>query len=94
MREWTPIAFANVAAVLDGGMTLVCIVQGHRVAVPHLYIQHDSEVTRAGDFGTLVVPYWLAVELRLLTEHSEPLLPAEFALADVPPAAEPSLRRH
>jgi hypothetical protein len=65
MREWTPVAFSNVTALMDGGMTLVCLVEGKRVAVPYLYIQPRSDVRRADDFGTLVLPYWLADELRL-----------------------------
>jgi hypothetical protein len=78
MREWTPVTFADVAAVLDGGMTVICLVEGRRVAVPQLYIQRESEVTHAGDFGVLVIPYWLAVELELIGEHATPALPTEF----------------
>ena len=77
MREWTPIPFPNVAAMMDGGMTLVCLIEGKRVAVPYLYIQPGSDVRRAGDVGTLVLPYWLADELRLPgTPKDTHLLPA------------------
>ncbi len=69
MREWGRVEFRHVVVIQDGGMTLTCLVDGRVVAVPLLYIQPGSTVCRAGDSGALVLPYWVAVELRLVDER-------------------------
>ena len=56
-------------------------VEGKCVAVPYLYIQAGSTVSRAGEVGTLVLPFWLADELRLASAPDrEPALTTEVVL--------------
>jgi hypothetical protein len=57
------VEIPNVDAMSDTGLTLVCLIGGRRVMVPHLQIHRRSTVRRVGDRGTLVVPRWLAADL-------------------------------
>ena len=57
------VEIPNVEAKSDTGLTLICLIRGRRVMVPHLQIHRRSTVRRVGDHGTLVVPRWLAADL-------------------------------
>jgi len=56
----------DVEAVGDTGLTLVCLVGGRRVLVPHVQIETRSAVRAVGDRGVLVIPRWLATNLGLV----------------------------
>jgi hypothetical protein len=59
------VEFPDVVAIDDTGLVLVCLIGGRRVLVPRLPIDPRSEVQRAGDRGTLLIPRWLAADLGL-----------------------------
>ena len=58
------IAIANVVAI-SGGTTLVCEVDGSRIAVPRAALHPHSEVRAPGDRGTLTIAESVARELGL-----------------------------
>ena len=41
---------------------LLCLVDDLEVWIPKSQIDDDSEVTKRGDKGELIIPEWLAVE--------------------------------
>jgi hypothetical protein len=63
------VEYADVQALFDTGLSVVCLVDGIRVRVPRVLIQSGSEVRRHGDHGKLVIPKWFAISVGLA--HSE-----------------------
>ncbi len=41
---------------------ILCVIEGEEVWIPQSQIDDESEVWKAGDEGTLVIPLWLAEE--------------------------------
>jgi hypothetical protein len=61
------IAFGDVEALDSNGLGLLCRVNGREVWVPYANMAtRECTVRRPGDRGLLVVPHWLAVNLKLL----------------------------
>ena len=59
------IAIRNVEVVAESEGRLVCRIDGRQVDIPTLLVQPGSQVWMRGDRGTLLVPLWLASELRV-----------------------------
>ena len=60
------VEFPDVEVVEDGGLTLVCLVNGKRVGVPVLQALPGSEMRWSRKRGKLVIRKELAVELGLV----------------------------
>ena len=59
------VRIPNVLAISDG-LALICERKGRRVPVPVAQIAARSQVRFPGDYGDLVIPRWLAVNLDLI----------------------------
>ena len=59
------VRIPNVLAI-GGGPALICEMKGRRVGVPVAQIAARSQVRSPGDYGDLVIPRWLAVNLDLI----------------------------
>jgi hypothetical protein len=59
------VSVPHVRAISDG-LALICeLPDGRRVGVPVTWIALKSQVRRPGDYGTLVIPRYLAHDLGL-----------------------------
>lgn len=47
-------------------LAIHCVIDGQYVWIPQSQIHENSEVWKLGDFGTLVIPFWLAKEKGLI----------------------------
>lgn len=59
------VEIRDVEVLGETDLTLICRIRGRRVMVPRLQIGTRSTVRRVGDYGTLVLPPWLAHDLGL-----------------------------
>ena len=59
------VRIPNVLAISDG-LVLICEKKRRRVGVPLAQIAAGSQVRFPGDYGDLVIPRWLAVNLDLI----------------------------
>lgn len=60
------VEYAEVQALFDSELSVVCLVGGIRVRVPRVLIQSGSDVRRHGDHGKLVIPKWFAISVGLV----------------------------
>jgi hypothetical protein len=67
MSNPTDIVFEDVRVVADNGMALQCVVDRRTVWVGRLQVLPGSTVRAVGDRGRLVIPDWLARDLRLVS---------------------------
>ena len=55
----------DVRVLADSGMALKCLALGREVWIGKLQVLPGSTVRAAGDYGRLVIPLWLASELKI-----------------------------
>jgi len=61
------VTFRYVEAIGSNGVGLLCRVNGKEVSVPYANMAtRECTVRRPGDWGLLVIPDWLAVNLELI----------------------------
>ena len=71
----------NAKGIKATDKALLVLVEGQEVWIPQSQIHDDSEVWKAGDEGTLIIPDWLAVEKELM-EEPEDICPWCHATSD------------
>lgn len=49
----------------DAGTAFLCLVERKKVWVPLTEIRYGTDLTKAGDHGTLIISRWLARTLAL-----------------------------
>jgi hypothetical protein len=52
--------------VREGGMALLCEIDGQQVWVPRSQLLVGTTVQHVGDQGEIVIPHWLAINLQLV----------------------------
>ena len=50
----------------EGGMAILCEIDGQQVWVPRSQLLVGTTVQRVGDHGQIVIPRWLAINLQLI----------------------------
>ncbi len=58
--------FEEAEAIRDGGLALLCRVNGRDVWIPIRQLAVTGAVQKVGDRGKLVIPTWLALGLGLI----------------------------
>ncbi len=57
--------FRGVHVIRDVGTAFLCLVERKKVWVPLTEIRYGTDLTKAGDHGTLIISRWLARTLAL-----------------------------
>ncbi len=57
--------FRSVDVIRDVGTAFLCLVERKKVWVPLTEIRYGTDLTKAGDRGTLIISRWLARTLAL-----------------------------
>lgn len=56
----------DVNAIHERELALLCLIENEEVWIPKSQISPDSEVREEGDFGTLIMSEWLAIQKELV----------------------------
>jgi len=60
------VTFHDVTVEHDSGKSLLCIIEGEKIWIPHSQITEDSEVYKMGTEGDLVITEWIAEQKGLV----------------------------
>lgn len=60
------VEFEGSKALADSPLAVLCEIGETRIWIPQSQIDDDSEVSKKGDEGTLIVSEWIAIQKGLV----------------------------